>query len=142
MSSHHESAFSTHLIFADKSKKSKLSPINLREKNTRGRDGRGGTFFASRQGSRGISHEEERDNEEIQYIKIQQKNQTQTQFFQPNQISGQREDTLAQSVDGYRGRDQQKTPISSFDQAESIKILESNLNTIKDMESSKAKPIQ
>ena len=57
---------------------SKLSPSQIREINKRP----GRTHFASRQGARGVSHEDEKGNEDIQYIKIQQKNQTQNQFYQ------------------------------------------------------------
>ena len=47
-------------------------------------------------------------------------------------MSGQREPTVAQSEDGHKGREQKAG--SSLDQAESIKILESNLNTGKELE--------
>lgn len=63
-----DSISSTHLA----ERHSKLSPSQLREINRR----QGRHTFASRQGARGLSHEDEKGNEDIQYIKIQQKNQT------------------------------------------------------------------
>ena len=49
---------------------SKLSPSQIREINKR----QSRCYFASRQGARGVSHEDDKGNEDIQYIKIQQKN--------------------------------------------------------------------
>ena len=45
---------------------SKLSPSQIREINKR----HGRNHFASRQGARGVSHEDDKGNEDIQYIKI------------------------------------------------------------------------